>query len=144
MLVDWSGDEDVDVALAEVAYGSLECGESGLTGGFGRDAGLNFEVFAHDIYDVEYAVARIGSAVDAIELHLGELHGLAVEGGGLGRAVDHHGAEVAHAGVFEGSENHLVANAVGVAVGDAHFYFFVCHINSFLCRFYRRACRKPP
>ena len=83
MLVDWSGNEDVDASLPEVADGRLERSEGRLSGGFGRYTGLNFEVFAYDIHDVENSVARIVGAVDAIELHLREFHGLAVERGGL-------------------------------------------------------------
>ena len=56
------------------------------------------------------------------ELHLGQLHHLAVGRRNLGRTIHHRGAYLGYAGILEGLEDYFIADAVDVSVGDAHFY----------------------
>ena len=60
------GNEDVDASLPEVADGRPGgAAKAACPAASGRYTGLNFEVFAYDIHDVENSVARIVGAVDA-------------------------------------------------------------------------------
>ena len=132
VLVDGAGDQHVYQPLAQVGGGALEGREGGIAAGLGGLAGVDGGVFGHDIDDVVACLRGVGVCrrLDHGEPHLGEvLDILAIERGYLGRPVDHRGAYLGNAGILEGLEQHLIAYAVYVAVGDAHAEFSVFHFS---------------
>ena len=121
-LVDWCCDEHVDVACHKVGHGGLEGCKCGLSGSFGSNSRVDFEVLAHYVDDIELSLAGVCGTVDAVELHRGKFHSLAVKRRRLARAVYDYRAQVGHALIFEHLEYHFVADTVGVSVGDTHSY----------------------
>ena len=121
VLIDGSCDKHVDFSLAQIGHGTLQSCEgcrSGLLGGFaGHDVGL----LADDVDDIACILAGLRSIGNLHQLCALQIHRLAVESRYLGAAVDYWGAKLEYAVVIEGFEYHLIADAVEVAVGDAHF-----------------------
>ena len=131
LLVDGTRDEHVHEAGLEVGDGALERLDGAIRG-FGRGlAGLGVGAFRQAADDVDALGVRLGGAVDGVGvhgLHLGD--GLAVEAEELGGAIDDGSELLQDARVGEGLDDDLVADSVGVALGDAYYDFTVLHIVS--------------
>ena len=129
LLVDGARDEHVHEAGLEVGDGALER-QDGAFGGFGRGlAGFGVGALRQAADDVDALGMRLGGAVDGVgvhRLHFGD--GLAVEAEELGGAVDDGGELLEDPRVGECFDDDFVADAVGVALGYAHYDFSVLHI----------------
>ena len=121
LLVDGARDEHVDEARLEVGDGALERLD-GAAGRLGRGlAGLGVGAVREAVDDVDALGVRLGGAADGVRvhgLHFGD--GLAVEAEELGGAVDDGGELLEDPRVGECLDDDFVADAVGVALGDAH------------------------
>ncbi len=121
-LGDRSRDKHVDIAVGEGFHGHVE-GSHSCAARLRR--GSPGSMFGHLRGHFHHADApglgcpRVGGLV---ETRIVEVE-LATRFLGQVMEAEHHGsAEIEHLLMAEGSEYHLVADAVDVAVGDTHFY----------------------
>ncbi len=120
VLVDRGGHQHVHLAAGEVLRGGLQAAD-GVGGQRATGpAELQGQLVVPEVHQVQLAGQDLGRIVHPVELHLLKAELLAVQAHGLGRGVQHGRQFLQHAGVLEGLQHHLDADALQVATTDAH------------------------
>ena len=84
---------------------------------------VDFHIFVTGLEQIGHVVAQVVDVACEMYLESGHINGLAMIGENLARAIDDGLAEFQQTAVADGLENDLVADAIGVALRDAHAYF---------------------
>ena len=122
LLVDRAGDQRVERTLFQIAHGGLQRldgGPSRFGRGFSGDDAQLLRAAGDQVDAAAPCVARRGDGVECDLLQVGDA--AAVVARRCGRAVDHGRAQLRDAAVGERFEDHLPADAVGVALRDSYF-----------------------
>ena len=116
------GYEGVDVVVVVGFKGSIKRIGFGTEGGLGLLSELEFGlgISAYG-YEVDASLDGIGGALDDVERNHAEPHLAGGFAQHLCAAEDDWGAELEHLGVLQHLDQHLAADAVDVAVGEAYF-----------------------
>ena len=128
LLVDRSGNQNVDLALFEVLYCSLQRRHRRCTSRRRSLTHLDGYLRRPAVDDIDLATTCLRSRLNGVVNEALDLaQSIFVICRHFGRAVDHGGAHFGHTAVGKGLDDDLPTDAVGVALRDTYSYFIITH-----------------
>ena len=128
LLVDRSGNQNVDLALFEVLHCRFQRRYRRSTCRCRSLAHLDRDLRRAAVDDIDLAATCLRSRLNGVVNEaLDVAQSIFVICRHFGRAVDHGGAQFGHTCVSEGLDDDLPADTVGVALRNTYSYFIITH-----------------
>ena len=114
--------------VSEVGHGSVECLHRSLSRLLCRHTHVHLHLLLDSRQKVDASFLGVFGLLDDGELR-GQVHGLAVVGCHLGRAIDDRRAKLQHLGLCKGFKDQFVSDTIGISMGESHPDFLVVHFG---------------